>query len=110
MAARWDPPLWVGDREFSATDLEWVCEATRRFPRLGRFELALTICENLPWEAPNGRPGVHSCLVLLERLAAAGRAVLPAKVRQGARRAQATRAEALPPVALVAVEPVPPEE
>ena len=116
---RWDQPFWIGDREFTATDLELVYETVRRFPRLSRWELALTICENLPWEAPNGRPRVHSCLVLLEQLAAAGRVVLPAKAPQGARRARAARAEALPAVAIVArladvrpvtVEPVPPDE
>ena len=94
-------------------------ETARRFPRLSRWELALTICENLPWGAPNGRPRVHSCLVLLEQLAAAGRVVLPAKVAQGRRRPRAVRAEALPPVAVVArladvrpvtVDPVPPDE
>ena len=119
MARRWDPPFWVGDREFSAADLEQIRETAARFPRLSRWELALTICENLPWAAPNGRPRVHSCLVLLEQLAAAGRVVLPAKAPQGARRRRAASAEALPPVAVVAslaevrpvtVEPVPAEE
>lgn len=119
MASRWEPPFWIGDREFTATDLELVYETARRFPRLSRWELALTICENLPWGAPNGRPRVHSCLVLLEQLAAAGRVVLPAKVAQGRRRPRAVRAEALPPVAVVArladvrpvtVDPVPPDE
>ena len=119
LAARWDPPFWIGDREFSAADLELVCETVKRFPLLSRWELALTICENLPWAAPSGRPRVHSCLVLLEQLAAAGRVVLPAKVAQGPRRPRAVRAGALPPVTVVAsladvrpvtVEPVPPEE
>ena len=96
-----------------------MCETAGRFPQLSRWELALTICENLPWEAPNGRPRVHSCLVLLEQLAAAGRVVLPPKRPQGPRRARAARANALPPIAIVAsltdvrpvtVEPVPADE
>jgi len=96
-----------------------VCATAQRFPRLSRWELALTICENLPWEAPNGRPRVHSCLVLLEQLAAAGLVALPAKAPQGVRRKRAGSTEALPPVAIVAglvevrpvtVEPVPPDE
>ena len=100
-------------------DLELVGDTAKRFPQLSRWELALTICENLPWQAPNGRPRVHSCLVLLEQLAAAGLVLLPAKAPQGVRRTRAARAEALPPVAVLArladvrpvtVEPVPPEE
>ena len=76
-ATRWEPPFWIGDREFTVVDLDLVGETAKRFPRLSRWELALTLCENLPWQAPNGRPRVHSCLELLERLAAAGLAVLP---------------------------------
>ena len=102
MASRWEPPFWIGDREFTAIDLEVVYETTKRFPQLSRWELALTICENLSWEAPNGRPRAHSCLVLLEQLAAAGRVVLPAKAAQGPHRPRVNRAEALPAVAVVA--------
>ncbi len=83
-------------------DLELISETCQRFSRLSRWELALTICENLPWEAPNGRPRVHSCLVLLEQLAAAGRVELSAKAAQKPRRPRAARAEALPPVAIIA--------
>ncbi len=36
------------------------------------MELAYTICENLPWTAPNGQPRVHECLPLLEQLAEMG--------------------------------------
>ena len=119
MASRWDPPFWIGDREFTAADLELVYETSKRFSRLSRWELALTICENLGWEAPNGRPRAHSCLVLLEQLAAAGLVVLPAKARQAAHRPRAARAQVLPPVAIVArladvrpvtVVPVPADE
>jgi hypothetical protein len=114
-----EPPFWIGDREFSAADLDLVGEVTRRFPRLSRWELALTICENLGWEAPNGRPRANSCLVLLERLAAAGRVVLPPKVLHQRHRPRPRRAEALPPVSIVGsladvrpvtVAPVPPGE
>ncbi len=31
LAACWDPRFWVGDREFSATDLELVWETTHGF-------------------------------------------------------------------------------
>ena len=119
MAPRLEPPFWIGDREFSAADLDLVCEITRRFPRLSRWELALTICENLGWEAPNGRPRANSCLVLLEQLAAVGAVVLPPKVSQRPHRPRARAAEALPRVSIVGsladvrpvtVRPVPPEE
>ncbi len=119
MAPRLEPPFWIGDREFSGADLDLVCEVTRRFPGLSRWELALTICENLGWEAPNGRPRGNSCLVLLEQLAAAGRVVLPPKVPHKPHRLRARTAEALPPVTIVGsladvrpvtVVPVPPEE
>ena len=83
------------------------------------MELAYTICENLPWTAPNGQPRVHACLPLLEQLAAAGLIEVPAKRAHGAYRPARLRAEALPvpdvaaslrEVRPVTVEPVPPEE
>ena len=79
-----------------------MCETAKRFPRLSRWELALTICENLAWEAPNGRPRAHSCLVLLEQMAAAGLVVLPAKAPQAPPRRRAAGAEALTALAIVA--------
>lgn len=39
---------------------------------LPRKELAATLCENLSWEAPNGRLRVDACLKLLEGFAQAG--------------------------------------
>jgi len=119
LVPRLEPPFWIGDREFAVADLDLICEVTRRFPRLSRWELALTICENLGWEAPNGQPRGNSCLVLLEQLAAAGRLVLPPKVPHKPHRPRARGAEALPPIAIVGslaevrpvtVAPVPPEE
>jgi len=119
LAPRLEPPFWIGDREFAVADLDLICEVTRRFPRLSRWELALTICENLGWEAPNGQPRGNSCLVLLEQLAAAGRLVLPPKVPHKPHRPRARGAEALPRIAIVGslaevrpvtVAPVPPEE
>ena len=83
------------------------------------MELAYTICENLPWTAPNGQPRVHECLPLLEQLAAAGLIKVPAKRAHGAYRPARLRAEALPAPDVVArlgevrpvtVEPVPPDE
>ena len=51
----------------------------RRFGALSRTELAETLCENLAWKAPNGRPKIAACVGLLQRLAAAGEIVLPTR-------------------------------
>ena len=86
---------------------------------MSRWELALTLCENLPWKAPNGSLRVQSCLPLLEQLAAAGIVELPAKAVRTGRRSPRERAEPLDPVEIAAtlaevrpitVEPVPAEE
>jgi hypothetical protein len=83
------------------------------------MELALTICENLPWKAPNGQLRVHQCLPLLEQLAAAGIIQVPAKRAFAASPSARVRAEPLPEIEIVAsldelrpvtVEPVPPQE
>jgi len=114
--ARWDPPFWVGDRRFTAQDLDLMRWMAQRFGQLSRWELALTLCENLPWQAPNGRPKVHACLLLLEQLAGAGVLTLPAKQGHGKQRPAQVHAEALPclqvraelrAVRPVTVEPVP---
>ena len=36
MASRWEPPFWIGDREFGVADLELISETCQRFPRLSR--------------------------------------------------------------------------
>jgi len=51
----WDPPFWIGDRQFTEDDLALMKEIVRRYRRLSRMELAATLCENLPWKAPNGK-------------------------------------------------------
>jgi hypothetical protein len=102
---------------FQESDLELMRWTAQRFPALSRWELALTICENLPWAAPNGQPRVHQCLALLEQLAAAGVLALPGKRAPRPVRRARRRAAPLPPLELVAaleevrpitVEPVPP--
>jgi transposase len=104
---------------FTAADLELVRWTVGRFPGLSRWELALTICENLPWKAPNGRARVHECLPLLEGLAAAGMVSLPEKRAPRPARVARARAQPLPPLELAAslralrpitVEPVPASE
>lgn len=116
---RWDPPFWVGDRLFTAEDLELIRWTAQRFTGLSRWELALTVCENLPWRAPNGQLKGHAALPLLEQLAAAGMVTLPQKQVHRKHRTARPRAGALPGVEVrtalnavrpVTVEPVPAAE
>lgn len=117
--SRWDRPFWVGNRLFTAEDLDLVRWVVGQFRRLSRKELAYTICEILEWKAPNGRLKVHACLPLLEGLAAAGVIALPAKRVQAKPQPARPRGAPLPPVPVraslpavrpVTVEPVPPRE
>jgi hypothetical protein len=73
----WETPFWIGDREFTADDLCLIETIVREFKNLSRTELAATVCENLPWKAPNGRVKVNGCLLLLERMEKEGLIVLP---------------------------------
>lgn len=93
---RWEPPFWIGDREFAAEDLALIQWTVRRFGNLSRWELALTICENLPWKAPNGQLKAHACLPLLEGLATAGVITLPSKRAQAKPKPAQLRAAPLP--------------
>ncbi|HBY04453.1 MAG TPA: hypothetical protein DEH07_07960, partial [Desulfotomaculum sp.] len=79
MASRWEPPFWIGERMFTDGDLDLIRETVERFSSLSRTELALTLCENLPWQAPNGQARLHSCLSLLEEMDADGLVKIPAK-------------------------------
>jgi hypothetical protein len=97
-----------------------VVGTVRRFGRLGFAEVVATICENLPWTAPNGQLKTDACTQLLLRLAAAGLVELPARQPGQARRVASERMGTPPPspevrAALrvlrpVRVEPVPLEE
>ena len=86
---------------------------------LSRTELAQTICENLPWQAPNGQLRVEACLLLLEQLAEAEVIKLPAKRARAGYRSAGPRGEPLAVREVVArlgevrpvtVEPVPAAE
>lgn len=72
-----DRPFWVGDREFSPVDLVHIQITVRRFSRLSRQEIMATICENLPWKAPNGRLKLAACRQLLQDLEKQGLIQLP---------------------------------
>ncbi len=119
MASRWDPPFWVGDRQFSEEDLELIVWTAKEYPGLSRQELANTLCENLPWKAPNGRLRLHSCVGLLEGLAQDGIIGIPAKRELKAYRKSAHGSDPVPrreitarlaEVGPVTVEPVPRDE
>ena len=99
MSSRFDPPFWVGDREFSATDLEGIQEMVHRCRRLPRQEVIATVCENLAWRSPNGRLKLMSCRQLLTDLDTEGLIELPAlKSRSKARNANNdAEAQPLPP-------------
>lgn len=75
----WDPPFWVGDRQFTAEDLALIRGTIRQFRNLSIEELAATLCENLPWKAPNGKLKMNACRLFLESLASSGMIELPPK-------------------------------
>lgn len=106
----------VGDRLFTTADLDLIRWTTDRFGNLSRWELALTICENLEWKAPNGELRVHSCVPLLEQLAAADVLRLPAKRQRPVRGPARLPGSSLGPMEIavplaevrpITVEPVP---
>jgi hypothetical protein len=117
---RWDPPFWYGSREFSQADLDLVVGTVRRFGGLGFTEVAATICENLPWKAPNGQLKIEACMQLLLGLEAAGLVKPPARRPRQAGGAPTERMGTPPPnpevrttlnaLRPVRVEPVPAEE
>lgn len=78
--------FWRGSRAFVQADLDLMREVVRGYPALTRQELAFTICEVLPWLAPNGRPKVDACLLLFDVLEGQGW-VFPARQGRKARRA-----------------------
>ena len=112
---RFEKPFRVGDRYFELEDIAHIKATVRRFSDLSRKELAATLCENLPWKAPNGRLKEDACRLLLQQMHDAGAIRLPGKQGQGPKRFPDTLAT---PVALrqlgaplaavrpVAVEPV----
>lgn len=70
--------FWRGSRPFTQADLDLIEQTARAYPRLSRGELAGTLCEILPWLAPNGRPRQAACLTLLAELERSRGLMLPA--------------------------------
>lgn len=73
------PKTTFSGRRFTRKQLEQVQETVQTFHNLSRKELALTVCEHLKWETPNGKLKVNSALTLLEQLEVHGVVTLPAK-------------------------------
>ena len=73
-----NPILVLSGRAFSAREVEQTEETVRVFSKLGRFELAQTLCEHLSWVNAKGHYKVHSCLKALRKLEQLGRIQLPA--------------------------------
>lgn len=71
--------ILLSGRLFSQQELEDIIYIVRRFPKLSCSELAMTICEGLPWVAPNGKYKTQACLQLLEKLSSQGKIFLPPK-------------------------------
>jgi len=114
----WNPPFWIGDRLFTAEDLALIKETVRQFKNgLSRRELFATVCENLPWKAPNGKLKLEACRLLLEQLEASGLIELPPKksppqrnVKEVAPLPCIPREGPLKQYLPVTVDPVPPGE
>jgi hypothetical protein len=75
----WNPPFWIGNRLFTDEDITLIKTIVRQHSRLSWSELAATVCENLPWKAPNGNLKMNMCRQLLEIMDSAGVVVLPPK-------------------------------
>ncbi len=93
-------------------ELEFIQRTARQFSRLSRTELAATLCDQLGWLRPSGKPKTVECRQYLETLEQRGLVDLPPP-RIGRPKGSTTRIEAAdkPPSpihgALAAIGPVP---
>jgi len=72
------PGPWVHcGRVFSVEEIAGIRQTVAWLRRLGRRELAATLCEHLQWYTATGTAKAHACREFLERLEAAGLLVLP---------------------------------
>ena len=119
MTKQWDKPFWIGERMFSEKDFEIIIWTVNQYKDLSRTELALTICENINWKAPNGKLRLHSCLDLLDKLSTEGVIELPEKRKLAPYKKSSSTTMPLAQVCIecslksirpVTVLPVPPEE
>lgn len=69
----------LSGRWFSKQEIDDVKYIVEMFTQLSRYELARTICEGLPWVAPNGKYKIDACYQLLDKLEKQQGIVLPEK-------------------------------
>lgn len=101
MPITYDQPFWMGERYFSEADLALIRTTVLRFRRLSRAELVSTLCENLPWKSPAGRPRREACHQLLDAMEAAqALTTLPPKRRHAATPRPEHQSTPLPPLTL----------
>lgn len=74
--------ILLSGRYFTLQELLEIQETVCLFPKLSRFELAKTICENFDWVTLNGQYKVSSCQQLLEKLEGLELINLPTKHEQ----------------------------
>lgn len=74
-----DAPVLLYGRYFTDQELQEIKETVHMFPKLSRYELAKTVCENLDWVTPTGQYKIASCKQLFNKLEAQGLISLPAK-------------------------------
>jgi hypothetical protein len=79
MVATFPESLVVSGRELSQRELAEAVETVKDFWALSRSELAMTLCENLNWKAPNGKLKQDAGSKLLNKLEELGLARAPAK-------------------------------
>jgi len=82
MPEPYETPVLLSGRYFTAQEIEEIKETVRMFPRLSRYELAKTLCENLDWFTPSGQYKLDSCKQLLNKLEEQGLITLPTKQEQ----------------------------
>jgi hypothetical protein len=86
-----DVPFWIGDRQFTQSDVELIKITVEGFSRLSREEIAATLCENLSWKSPNGRLKLEACRKLLNQLEEKGVITLPLKNQNKVRKVGSER-------------------
>lgn len=66
-----------GDVEIGVSDIIYIRQFVKRYPRLSRSEVIYTLCEHLQWLTPAGNPKYDASTTLLERLEQSGEICLP---------------------------------
>jgi hypothetical protein len=75
-------------KAFSLEEMRTIRWTISTYPRLSRRELAATICESIGWLSQSSKPKLAQCMKFLAMLESEGAVKLPAKGKQGNRRAR----------------------